>query len=184
MNDFDEVYPGPWEWDLKRLVASFVIAGQSNGFDPADRREAGWLAAQAYRQRMAEYAEMPALQVWNDVFDLETVIENIPDKENKRFYSRKLSKATEESAHEKEFAKLTFTAGDTPRIMDQPPLIYHYDGVQDQEFIVVYETDDLPRFSDLVNELRSTDGRRYTLRDTPLHTALYHPAEETLALWR
>jgi chlorite dismutase len=62
-------------------------------------------------------------------------------------------------------------------------LLYSF-GVQDQEFVVVYETDDLMRFSDLVNELRSTEGRRYTLRDTPLHTAIYHPAEETLALWR
>lgn len=62
-------------------------------------------------------------------------------------------------------------------------LLYSF-GVQDQEFVVVYEMDDLPRFSDLVNELRSTEGRRYTLRDTPLHTAIYHPAEETLALWR
>lgn len=62
-------------------------------------------------------------------------------------------------------------------------LLYSF-GVQDQEFVVVYETDDLTRFSDLVNELRSTDGRRYTLRDTPLHTAIYHPAEETLALWK
>jgi len=61
-------------------------------------------------------------------------------------------------------------------------LLYSF-GVQDQEFVVVYEMDDLPRFSDLVNELRATDGRRYTLRDTPLHTGLYHPAEETLALW-
>jgi len=134
INDFDEVSFAPWEWDVKRLVASFVIAGQSNGFDAADCREAGWLAAQGYRQRMAEYAEMPTLQVWNDMFDLEKVIENNPDKENRRFYSKKLSKATEQSAHEKEFAKLTFTAGDTPRIVDQPPLIYHYDGVQDQEF--------------------------------------------------
>ena len=62
-------------------------------------------------------------------------------------------------------------------------LLYSF-GVQDQEFVVVYETDDLMRFSDLVNELRSTEGRRYTLRDTPLHTAIYHPAEETLALWK
>jgi chlorite dismutase len=62
-------------------------------------------------------------------------------------------------------------------------LLYSF-GVQDQEFVVVYETEDLPRFSDLVNELRSTEGRRYTLRDTPLHTAIYHPAEETLALWK
>jgi len=61
-------------------------------------------------------------------------------------------------------------------------LLYSF-GLQDQEFVVVYEMDDLPRFSDLVNELRSTDGRSYTLRDTPLHTAIYHPAEETLALW-
>ena len=60
-------------------------------------------------------------------------------------------------------------------------LLYSF-GVQDQEFVVVYETDDLPRFSDLVNELRSTEGRRYTERDAPLHTAIYHPAEETLAL--
>ncbi len=62
-------------------------------------------------------------------------------------------------------------------------LLYSF-GVQDQEFVVVYETGDLMRFSDLVNELRSVEGRRYTLRDTPLHTAIYHPAEETLALWR
>jgi chlorite dismutase len=62
-------------------------------------------------------------------------------------------------------------------------LLYSF-GVQDQEFVVVYEMDDLPRFSDLVNELRSADGRRYTLRDTPLHTGIFHPAEETLALWK
>lgn len=62
-------------------------------------------------------------------------------------------------------------------------LLYSF-GLQNQEFVVVYETDDLPRFSDLVNELRNTEGRRYTLRDTPLHTAIYHPAEETLALWK
>lgn len=62
-------------------------------------------------------------------------------------------------------------------------LLYSF-GVQDQEFVVVYEMDDLARFSDLVNELRSADGRRYTLRDTPLHTGIYHLAEETLALWR
>lgn len=62
-------------------------------------------------------------------------------------------------------------------------LLYSF-GLQNQEFVVVYETDDLTLFSDLVNELRDTEARRYTLRDTPLHTAIYHPAEETLRLWR
>ena len=61
-------------------------------------------------------------------------------------------------------------------------LLYSF-GLQDQEFIVVYETDDLGHFSDLVYELRDTEARRYTERDTPLYTAVYHPAEETLALW-
>lgn len=62
-------------------------------------------------------------------------------------------------------------------------LLYSF-GLQNQEFVVVYETDDLARFSDLVNELRNTEARRYTLRDTPLHTAIYHSPEETLALWK
>jgi uncharacterized protein (DUF2252 family) len=135
INDFDEVSFAPWEWDVKRLVASFVIAGQSNGFDLVDCEEAGWLAAQAYRQRMAEYVEMPALQIWNDVFDLERVIDTIQDKEMKKFYTKRLSKATEQSAHEKEFAKLTYKAGDMPRIVDQPPLIFHYGDERDMVFM-------------------------------------------------
>lgn len=61
-------------------------------------------------------------------------------------------------------------------------LLYSF-GLQDQEFVVVYETDDLPQFSDLVYALRSTDARRYTLRDTPLFTGIFHPAEQTLSLW-
>lgn len=61
-------------------------------------------------------------------------------------------------------------------------LLYSF-GLQDQEFVVVYETDDLTRFSDLVYELRDTQARRYTLLDTPVITAIYHSPEETLNLW-
>jgi chlorite dismutase len=61
-------------------------------------------------------------------------------------------------------------------------LLYSF-GLQDQEFIVVYEADDLARFSDLVYELRTTEARRFTERDTPNFSAVYHPAAETLALW-
>jgi uncharacterized protein (DUF2252 family) len=132
VNDFDEVSIAPWEWDVKRLAASFVIAGQSNGFDLVDSKETAWLAAQAYRQHMAEYAEMPALQVWHDTFDLNTIVDSMVDKDMKRFYTKKLTGATEQSAHEKEFAKLTFIAGDTPRIVDQPPLIFHYGDERDK----------------------------------------------------
>ena len=135
INDFDEVSIAPWEWDVKRLAASFVIAGRSNGFDLADCKEAAWRSAQSYRQRMAEYTGMSTLQVWNDSFDLDLILESMADKDLKRFYTKKLASATEQSAHEKEFAKLTFSAGDTPRIVDQPPLIFHYGDQHDKEFM-------------------------------------------------
>ena len=134
INDFDEVSIAPWEWDVKRLAASFIVAGRSNGFDPADCKEAAWLAAQGYRQRMSEYTQMSTLAVWNDSFDFGKIIESAPDKEMKRFYGKKLSSATDQSAHEKEFAKLTFTTGDTPRIVDHPPLIYHFGDDRDKEY--------------------------------------------------
>ncbi len=133
MNDFDETSVGPWEWDLKRLTASFVIAGRANGFDAGDSREAALLAAQSYRESMAAIAQMPVLDAWYDAINMEDVIDAMQDKEMKRFYTKKLAKATEQSAHEKEFAKLAYTSGQTPRIIDQPPLIYHYNDIRDDE---------------------------------------------------
>lgn len=59
-------------------------------------------------------------------------------------------------------------------------LLYAF-GLQDQEFVVVYETADLALFSDLVQTLRGTEARRYTLRDTPIYTALRRPSEELFA---
>jgi chlorite dismutase len=67
-----------------------------------------------------------------------------------------------------------------PEIMQL--LLYSF-GLQDQEFIVCYETEDLVQFSDLVTDLRSSEARRFTERDTPIFTAIYHPAAETLALF-
>jgi uncharacterized protein (DUF2252 family) len=53
VNDFDETLPGPWEWDVKRLAASLVVAGRENGFDKSDCRRAARSAAASYRKRMA-----------------------------------------------------------------------------------------------------------------------------------
>lgn len=125
INDFDETSVAPWEWDVKRLVASFVIAGRANSFSATDAREAGLLAAQSYREQMAQYAQKPVLESWYDAIDFEQVIAGLDDKQMRLFYSKKLERAGEQSAHEKEFAKLAFAAGETPRIIDQPPLIFH-----------------------------------------------------------
>jgi uncharacterized protein (DUF2252 family) len=110
-----------------------VIAGRANGFSADNCREAAWLAAQSYRQTVAGYVKMPVLQAWYDAMDLNQIIDQMQDKESKRFYTKKLEKATAQSAHEKEFARLAFTAGDPPRIIDQPPLIFHTNDIRDAE---------------------------------------------------
>ena len=134
INDFDETSVAPWEWDVKRLTTSFVIAGRANRLKESDSRKSALQAAQSYRLHMAEYANMPVLQAWYDALDLNQIITNIQNKENRQFYTKKLQQSTEKRAHEKEFAKLAFASGDTPRIIDQPPLIFHTNDIRDEEF--------------------------------------------------
>jgi uncharacterized protein (DUF2252 family) len=133
INDFDEASIGPWEWDVKRLTASFVIAGRANRLKENDIRQSALQAAQSYRMHMAEYADMPVLQAWYDALDLNQIIANIQNKESRQFYTRKLQQSTDRGAHEKEFAKLAFVSGDSPRIIDQPPLIFHTNDIRDEE---------------------------------------------------
>jgi uncharacterized protein (DUF2252 family) len=64
INDFDECYPGPWEWDLKRLAASAVVAGRENGFKPIENLQMAELVAKTYRKAMKEFTELPTLDVW------------------------------------------------------------------------------------------------------------------------
>ncbi|MCX4855389.1 DUF2252 domain-containing protein [Streptomyces canus] len=69
INDFDETLPGPWEWDVKRLSASFVIAGRANGFSAKERASVVRAAVQSYRERMRTYAGLGNLDVWYTSFD-------------------------------------------------------------------------------------------------------------------
>jgi len=64
INDFDETLPAPWEWDIKRLVTSFLIASRSNGFSEADARKTALGCVRSYRERMIEFAQMRTLDVW------------------------------------------------------------------------------------------------------------------------
>ena len=64
LNDFDETLPGPFEYDVKRLAASFTVAARNNGFRNADVRDATLAAVRGYRETMAEFAEMSTMDVW------------------------------------------------------------------------------------------------------------------------
>ncbi|HWY24294.1 MAG TPA: DUF2252 domain-containing protein [Nevskia sp.] len=130
INDFDETAISFWEWDVKRLAASFVLAGRANGFDDAQCAEAAWYAAQTYRRRMAEYSRMSVLEAWYASLDLEELIESGQDETFKQYSRDRLAAADSLSTHAHDLAKLTYELGETPRIIDNPPLVYHQADLQ------------------------------------------------------
>jgi uncharacterized protein (DUF2252 family) len=125
ISDFDETLPAPWEWDLKRLAASVVIAGRHLGLRESDSARAARATVRAYRKRMADYAFMPALDVWYDRIDIDRFVEHAPDKESRTRVARRIEKARARTVAEHDFPKLVAHKGSTPLIKDNPPLIFH-----------------------------------------------------------
>ena len=125
INDFDETLPAPWEWDIKRLATSFLIASRSNGFSEADARKAALRCVRSYRERMAEFAQMRTLEVWYARLDLETILPSIKDQEAQKRLERRVQKAEASEVHEVDFPKLVTVEKGEPKIRDNPPLIYH-----------------------------------------------------------
>ncbi len=125
INDFDETLPGPWEWDVKRLGASFAIAGRDRGFSRKARRAILREAVRQYREAMREFAGMRNLDVWYARFDIESALRDIgqaaPSQDVKRA-KRNLAKAqTKDSL--KALARLTNEVDGELRIVSDPPLI-------------------------------------------------------------
>jgi uncharacterized protein (DUF2252 family) len=125
INDFDETLPAPWEWDVKRLAASVVIAAQHLRFADSDAAKAATDTVCSYRERMANYASMRALEVWYDSIDLERASREFPAEEHRERLERRVEQARKKSAPEMLFPKLAEHHGAVPRIKDEPPLIFH-----------------------------------------------------------
>jgi uncharacterized protein (DUF2252 family) len=126
INDFDETFPGPWEWDLKRLVTSFVFAARSNGFSSADQREAALTCVRSYRERMLECAEMTVLEIWYASVQFSDTLAAIHRKAGRRALEKQVERAKAHQAPEHEFPKLAEARGGRYVIKDAPPLIYHH----------------------------------------------------------
>ena len=125
LNDLDETLPAPWEWDIKRLAASFVHACRSNGFKKAVARDMALSCVRLYRQSMAEFSEMSTLAVWYACTDVESLIAMAKDKETQKRVQKRLAEGRNKAVHEGLFPKLVSADGATPKIKDDPPLIYH-----------------------------------------------------------
>jgi uncharacterized protein (DUF2252 family) len=124
INDLDETLPAPWEWDLKRLAASMVIAGRALQLSETDCARAALATVRSYRQHMADYSAMRALEVWYETIGVEDVIA-AQDEAGRERIKQRFEKAKERSTPEILFPKLVEHRGDTPRIKDEPPLIFH-----------------------------------------------------------
>ncbi|HEX6256489.1 MAG TPA: DUF2252 domain-containing protein [Euzebyales bacterium] len=125
INDFDETLPGPWEWDVKRLAASVVIAGRDNGLSAGDCRGAAESAVRAYRTAMRSLAGRSHLEVWyarlDDAELGQSVLWNVDARARKR-YERSVAKARTKDSM-RALAKLTHVVDGEPRIASDPPLI-------------------------------------------------------------
>ena len=125
INDLDETLPAPWEWDVKRLAASFVLASRENGLSRRDAQDAALSCLRVYRKRMAEYSHMTVLEIWYASIDIEKMTSGIEDTETRRRNLKRLATSRASSMSGSHFPKLAIRAGQSPIIQDNPPLIYH-----------------------------------------------------------
>jgi uncharacterized protein (DUF2252 family) len=125
LNDFDETLPGPWEWDVKRLAASIVVAGRSNGFPTDINRQAALSCLATYRQRMWEYSEMRHLDVWYARIDYAASLETVSN--SLRWWVNKQRKRAMRRTHVELVPKLTQEVNGQILIKSDPPLILRLD---------------------------------------------------------
>ena len=125
LNDFDETLPGPWEWDVKRLAASIIIAGRNNGFSRDVNRQAVLSCLATYRQRMWEYGDMRHLDVWYSRIDYASSLEAV--SESFRWWINKQSKRATRRTHVELAPKLMQEVNGQILIKPDPPLISRLD---------------------------------------------------------
>ena len=129
INDLDETLPAPFEWDLKRLAASVVIAAQHLRLPDSDAARVATDLVREYRERMANYASMRALEVWYERIDLARYEDRTADpvvmKEARKRIAERVAAERRKTAPDHLYPKLVSQDGTKPRIKDEPPLIFH-----------------------------------------------------------
>jgi uncharacterized protein (DUF2252 family) len=172
LNDFDESLPGPFEWDVKRLVASFAVAGRDRGFDAKWREAVELAAGRSYRKAMREFAQMRALELWYARIDVDDLARRwgaqATAKQRKRFDSN-IAKARAKDSM-RAFDRLTHLVDGHPRIVSDPPLIVPIEELVAPEQSVVLEDWMRKRIRSYRRTLTG-DRRRLLERFRYVHTA-------------
>jgi uncharacterized protein (DUF2252 family) len=121
INDFDEIYVGPWEWDLKRLSASATVAAKFLGADQSQSEEVARQCVRSYRQHIRRYAEMGHLKVWYDRIDERAILDSLTSKS--RRIAKKIMKRARARGHITTLDKLTERVKGAHRFVEDVPLI-------------------------------------------------------------
>src|SRR5689334_19758592 len=124
LNDFDETLPAPWEWDVKRLATSVVVAGRDVELDERSCRTAAEAAVRSYREHLWQFVDASPLSIWYDRIDAAVELERAPDEKARRARTALLEKA-QRRVGEQLYPKITETSDAGRRIVDQPPLVFH-----------------------------------------------------------
>ena len=126
INDFDETFTGPWEWDLKRLVVSFALAARELGFSESIADEAVRAATHSYRIRMSEFARQSTLERYYAKISIDNLIEYFRNDKDAVERLRKMESRASSRTSETLFPKITKAVKGHIKIIDEPPLIYHF----------------------------------------------------------
>lgn len=164
IHDLDETLPAPWEWDVKRLAASFIVACRNNGFGDKWAHEAVLTCVRSYREAMARFSTMRAVDVWYARFEAENLVEEIEDADIRAWTRKTLTKAKNVCIVEDVFPKLADTSGESPTIKDNPPLIYHHLERGEDEFYARIE-DVFTHYRESLPDHRRILLDRYTIKD-------------------
>ena len=141
LNDFDETLSGPWEWDLKRLCTSFVLAARWRKLSESEALDAALNVALRYREMMAAYAGMPAMEIWYDRVTFAKVLSSARDDRRLSQHLQAGAERAQRSTSEHVFGKLTAERNGEVGIVDRPPLLFHpnYDLLSAaDEFLKIY----------------------------------------------
>jgi hypothetical protein len=155
INDFDETHPAPWEWDLKRLATSFVIAGRDRGFSQEDCEAVARESVRSYRLHLREYSQMSPLEIWYNRIDMEKLIALAPDAKARR-YRKALAEKARHRIIDNIFPKIVTSIGGRHRFVEQPPLLYR-PAISELSTLVQQGLDDYQR--SLSDELQSLFDR-------------------------
>ena len=129
INDFDETLPGPWEWDLKRLVASIVASGRFLGASKSLCKEAVRACVRSYRKRMMQYAHMGNLELWYETITERDILLTLTPAQQKLI--KKVTSKARERTHLQVLGKLTDLVGDKYRLRENAPFIVRETHTQD-----------------------------------------------------